>query len=169
MKCLSTQVQTQTCPMSLWSFCPILTLCQNWLHFSTKHFPSSGGKINRADFPYTWDWVFLCACSKMSKFVSKWGGMCCSVLYPAQSPLGRWNDPLVLDWDEEHMGHQHLWKWVKPHFTQLWVSVTATPSVVITSNVSCEFSYAKEVQAGTCTPLRSQSLYFFVTESGQQV
>lgn len=122
MKCVSTQVQTQTGPMSLWSFCPMLTLCQIWLHFSTKLLPSSGAKINRADFPYTWDRVFLCASSKMSKFMSKWGGMCCSVLYPAQRLLGRWNNTPVLDWDEDDMGHQHLWKQVRPHFTQLWVS-----------------------------------------------
>lgn len=158
MKCLATQVQTQTCPMSLWAFCLTLTLCQIWLHFSDKFFPSSGAKINRPVFPYAWDWIFLCACSKTSKFMSNWGGMWCSV-------LGRWNDTAVLDWAEDPVGHQHLWKQVKPQFTWLWALISATPSVVTTSNVPWESSHAK-VQAGTCTPLRSQSLYFSVTESG---
>lgn len=33
----------------------------------------------------------------------------------------------VLDWAEDHMGHQHLWKPVKAHFKQLWVSNLSNP------------------------------------------
>lgn len=87
---------------------------------------------------------------------------------PSTETAGSWNDTLVLDWDEDHMDHQHLLKQVKPHFTQLWVSTHSNPLCCdhlqhLLPVLLCQRSTSRDLHTFEA------SLYIFVTENGQQV